>query len=383
MQRKIVQNQSIDSHMLFFDPPYKVAKFATEDGRLKIWYENEKKGVQVHENGDVEFNFYAPDAKSVQVAGLGGGMSNEKRDMTPCGDGYWTVTISGILPGFHYHEYFVDGLKCTNPSAPFGYGCFVPINFFELPDDNSEFFLLKDVPHGDVRMELYNSSVTGRTKCCWVYTPPEYDANPDKEYPILYIQHGVGEDESGWIWQGKLNNIIDNLLAENKCEEMIIVMNTGYAFVEGEEATFFPGDFDRELAYDCIPFIEEKYRIKAGRENRAIAGLSLGSSQAFLSALKHPDLFSALGVFSGGFPIKRPEYDYTEFFASPEKVNSTYKVLFVSGGEQEGFLAHGMKQIEGLIQNGCNITTFHCPGFHCWDVWRNSLYEFAQLLFKK
>ncbi len=377
MQRKLIQNQSIDSHMLFFDPPYKVVRFAVEDGKQKIWYVDEKKGVQVHENGDVEFNFYAPDAKAVQVC-LGGG----RHDLTPFGDGYWTATVSDILPGFHYHDYLVDGLKCVNPSAPIGYGGFVPVNFFELPDDTSDFFLLKDVPHGDVRMELYNSSVTGRTKCCWVYTPPEYDANPGKEYPILYIQHGVGEDETGWIWQGKLNNILDNLLAENKCEEMIIVMNTGYAFVEGEDPTFFPGDFDSELVKDCIPFIEEKYRIKEGRTNRAIAGLSLGSTQALLSALKHPDLFSAFGVFSGGLPVKRPEYDFTELFACPEKVNSIYEVMFVSGGEQEGFL-DARKKVEDIKSSGCNITTFSCPGFHVWDVWRKSLHQFLQLIFKK
>ena len=380
MQRKLIQNQSIDSHMLFFDPLYKVVRFAVKEGKQNIWYEDEKKGVQVLENGDVEFNFYAPDAKLVQVSSYG--IPNNRHALTPCGDGYWTATVSGILPGFHYHDYIVDGVKTINPSAPIGFGGFVPVNFFEKPDDTSEFFMLKDVPHGDVRMELYNSSVTGRTKCCWVYTPPEYDASPDKEYPILYIQHGVGENETGWIWQGKLNNILDNLLAEKKCQEMIIVMNTGYAFVEGEDPTFFPGDFDSELVKDCIPFIEGKYRIKEGRTSRAIAGLSLGSSQALMSALKHPDLFSAFGVFSGGLPIKRPEYDYTELFASPEKVNSIYDVMFVSGGEQEGFL-DARKKVEDIKNTGCNITTFSCPGFHVWDVWRKSLHQFLQLIFKK
>jgi enterochelin esterase-like enzyme len=382
LKKTIAENQTLNSHMLFFDPINKVvAAKKGKEGYAALYYKPVKPGVRVTENGDAEFTFYAPNAKSVQVAGIGGYMGNEKHDMKPTGDGFWSVTISGIPAGFHYHEYFVDGNRCINPDAPVGYGCFYPINFFEMPDDDSEFYLMQKVPHGDVRMELYRSSVTSRMKACWIYTPPGYEEHPEKKYPVLYIQHGVGEDETGWIWQGKANLIADNLLAKKQCREMLIVMNTGYAFVEGEDNTFFPGDFDSELVKDCIPFVESKYRVLPGRENRAIAGLSLGSTQAFYTAMRHTDLFASLGVFSGGLPITRPEYDFTDFFNDPEKINSTFRVFFVSGGEQEPFCKQLMEQMEKMQKAGAHVTPYHHPGHHCWDTWRYSLLNFLPLLF--
>ncbi len=155
---------------------------------------------------------------------------------------------------------------------------------------------------------------------------------------MLYIQHGVGENETGWIWQGKLNLIADNLISQGKCKKLLIVMNSGYAFTEGEDPVFFPGDFDAELTKDCIPYIEGKYRVLTDKHNRAVAGLSLGSIQALFIALKHRELFGSVGVFSGGFPIKRPEYDYTDYFNDAERVNSDFDLIFVSGGDNEGFL---------------------------------------------
>ncbi len=384
MKKEIVENQTLNSHMLFFDPLNKVAVIDRKGSEMpSIRYVDVKPGIRVYENGDTEFTFYAPDAKSVQVAGIGGFMGKTRYDMKKGEDGHWSVTVPGIHEGFHYHEYYVDGNRCINPDAPVGYGCFYPINYFEMPGDDSSFYLMRDVPHGDVRMELYRSSLTGRMKACWVYTPPGYEEHPEKQYPVLYIQHGVGENETGWIWQGKLNLIADNLLAEGKCKEMLIVMNSGYAFVEGEDPRFFPGDFDAELTKDCIPFIDKKYRVAPGKENRGIAGLSLGSAQAFLSGMKHPELFTHVGVFSGGFPITRPEYDYSEFFSDPERINSTYKVFFISGGDQEGYCENTLPIVEKLQKAGANITGYHHEGYHCWDIWRYSLHAFLPLLFQE
>lgn len=368
--------------MLFFDPINKIAAVKNSgEGYTGLYYKDVKPGVQVLENGDAKFTFYAPNAKSVQVAGIGGYMGRNRYDMKPSGDGLWSVTVSGIPAGFHYHEYYVNGNRCINPDAPLGYGCFYPINYFEMPDNDSEFYLMQHVPHGDVRMELYSSSVTGRTKAFWIYTPPGYESNQQKKYPVLYIQHGVGEDETGWIWQGKLNLIADNLLAQKRCREMLIVMNTGYAFVEGTDNTFFPGDFDSELVKDCIPFVEKKYRVLPGRTNRAIAGLSLGSTQAFYSAMRHTDLFASVGVFSGGLPITRPEYDYTDFFSNPEKINHTFRTFFVSCGEQEPFFQSTMNKMSEMQKSGAHVTFYHHPGYHCWDTWRYSLFNFLPLLF--
>ena len=221
----------------------------------KIWLEDAEPTIKILDNGDVRFRYYAPEAKKVEVAGCGGYFSDEKVAMTKGDDGWWSCVISGIKPGFHNHKYWVDGNLMVNPDAPVGYGWFYPINVFDLPGEEDDFWMLKDVPHGDVRMEYYKSSATGRTKLAWVYTPAGYDES-DKRYPVLYIQHGVGENEMGWVWQGHINMIADNLIAEGKMEEMIIVMNCGYAFVEGENPVFLPGDFSKELTEDCIPHID-------------------------------------------------------------------------------------------------------------------------------
>ncbi|MFR7718278.1 MAG: alpha/beta hydrolase [Lachnospiraceae bacterium] len=151
-------------------------------------------------------------------------------------------------------------------------------------------------------MEQYRSPVTGRIKACWVYTPPGYEHAHTESYPVLYLQHGVGENETGWIWQGKANLILDNLIAENKCRPILLVMNAGYAFLPDEDPTFFPGDYETELIHGCIPFIEQKYRVAAGRKNRAIAGLSLGSVQSFAIGMGHQDLFPALASSAAAFP---------------------------------------------------------------------------------
>jgi len=395
MKKEILENQILRSQMLFFDPPEKRVVFkgpfpTGQGGRRRPMFSGEMPpmevvdvdpNVKVLENGDVVFRFYAPEAKKVEVAGLGGGFPRDRRPMTKGEDGWWSVTVSGILPGFHYHEYFVDDNRLVNPDTLCGYGCFYAINFFDLPSDEDEFWMLKDVPHGDVRMEYYKSSVNGRTKCAWVYTPPGYDAAADR-YPVLYIQHGVGENETGWIWQGKINLIADNLIAEGKCEKLIIVMNSGYAFKEGEDPVFFPGDFDSELVNDCIPYIDAKYRTIADKHHRAIAGLSLGSSQAFLSAMKHPDLFGSVGVFSGGFPIKGISYDFTDYFADADKVNSDFDLIFVSGGDNEGFVDRTLPVLNELRARGIKIADYHRPGFHVWDVWRFSAYEYLQKLFR-
>jgi len=338
--------------------------------------------ITIEPNGDVTFRFYAPEAGRVEVAGCGGYFSDERRPMTKGEDGYWTATVSGIRPGFHNHKYWVDGNLMVNPEAPIGYGWFYPINVFDLPGEEDGFWMLKDVLHGDVRMELYPSSVTGRMKCAWVYCPYGYDES-DKEYPVLYIQHGVGENEMGWVWQGHLNLIADNLIAEGRCEEMIIVMNCGYAFKEGENPTFFPGDFDTELTADCIAHIDSEYRTLRDKKHRAIAGLSLGSGQAFSIALKHRDLFSWLGVFSGGFPIARNEYDYTDYFNDPAAVRADFDLLFFAGGDDEGYLESTLPVVEEKQKLGLPVLGYHHPGFHVWDVWRFSAYEFLQLIFRK
>ena len=241
----------------------------------------------------------APKAETVEVSGFGGTLGTEKIALEKQANGLFSKNVKGILPGFHYHRWFVDGVQVTNPHAPFAYGCFGANNFFEMPREGQDFWYLKDVPHGDVQIHSYVSTQNDHIKKCYVYLPPSYRENIDQKYPVMYIQHGVGEDETSWLWNGKLNFIMDNLIAEGKCKGMIVVMCSGYAFRDDEEAVFFPGDFGRELTEDVIPYMEHTFRVKKGRMHRAMAGLSLGSAQATQIVSRFQNLFGHLGVFSG------------------------------------------------------------------------------------
>lgn len=373
----IIKNQAATCHPLFFDPLNMKTSFTVdEEGKRKMSYVRDRVGVTVYDNGEVEFCYYAPGAKSVQVAGISGSMSRDRIDLEDEGNGFFSKKVAAgtIAPGFHYHNWFIDGNPVRNPRAQFTYGCFEPFNFFEIPEREDDFYLLKDVPHGEIRQELYTSGVNGHVKACYVYTPPCYNKEPDKSYPVLYIQHGVGENETGWIWSGKLNFILDNLLAEGKCREMIVVMCSGYAFKPGEDPVFYPGDFDAELTRDCIPFIESKYRVKPGKENRAMAGLSLGSAQATLTVSKHRDMFSSLGVFSGA-AVKEMD----RILSDDEE---PLKLVFLSGGNGEGGLVQLQEKYkEKFAAKGMNCIVKGYPGFHEWHVWRKAFRDYAQNLF--
>lgn len=381
-------NPILTSHMMFFDPPFRAPAignfFKNGKNYENMYYHDVLPAVELTAPNTITLRFFAPDAHRVEVAGIGGAMTNTHHLMNRiCDDGWWEITLPDIPEGFHYHEYFVDGNRCLNPDAPVGYGCFRPINYFEMPGDDSDFYYLKDIPHGDVRVEQYRSPVTGRIKACWVYTPPGYDSASSLKYPVLYLQHGVGENETGWIWQGKANLILDNLIAQKACCPILLVMNTGYAFVPEEDPVFFPGDYETELIHGCIPFIEQKYRVLSDRKNRAIAGLSLGSVQSFAIGMAHLELFSRIGVFSGGFPIARPEYDYTALLENPDALNASLDLLFFSNGDQEPMCAPALSSIQSLQEKGARVlvgTSY--PGYHVWDVWRYSLRDFIMKAFK-
>jgi len=271
---------------------------------------------------------------------------------------------------------------------PFGYGCSRVMNFIEVADPAEDFYLLKDVPHGSVRMEIYKSSVSGRFRNCWVYTPPRYDQNVGKSYPVLYIQHGGGENETGWVWQGKINYIIDNLLAAGQCAEMIVVMNSGYVYNEVAEGLFANASLGDVIVKDCIPFIDANFRTKADRQNRAISGLSMGGGHAKTIAFEHNDYFANLGVFSSGSGFEAVgnnlgvDYDYSSFFVSPEFYNKTMRLTFVGCGEQDPRHEYTGPQVKALQDKGFAVQYHSYPGYHEWDVWRFCARDFIKQLFK-
>lgn len=381
-------NLALDSHGLFYDPAYLKMKLYTDsNGNVGPRHVFDYPGVRVTEDGAVHFTYFAPEAKSVQVAGLGGSQMGDRRyTMEKDEEGYWKVTVTDIPDGFHYHEYFVDGNCSINPQAPIGYGCHKLINYFEKAQKNCEFYEQQKVPHGTIHMELFDSTVTGKTRNCWIYTPPEYDLNMDKEYPVLYLQHGGGENETGWIWQGKVNYILDNLIAEGKCEEMLVVMNCLYCVDDRKKQDFLAGDFDSMLVKDCIPFIENKYRVKPGDENRAMAGLSMGSYHTVMTSFRHLGMFPYIGIFSGSLDRRwYCNFDYSTIFDDSKDFNSKVKCLFFGIGEQEERLMKNMGEYYRVLtqEKGIPVVKYTCPGYHEWTVWRKCLYEFAQLLFRK
>lgn len=367
-------NQALTLNPVFFDPINKKARIEVREGKRFIDYEEAKGAVEVLENGDVIFRFYAPEARKVEVAGISGSFSRERILLNKEPDGFFTATVSGIAQGFHYHNWFVDDVPVLNPLGAFCYGCFQAINFFEVPEAGKDFYYIKDVPHGEVQIRKYGSSVNSHLKSCYVYLPPSYGKDAEKTYPVLYVQHGVGENETGWIWSGKLNFIMDNLIAENKCKEMIVVMCSGYSFEPDTDPVFYPGDFDRELTSDCIPYIERNFAVKKGRKNRAMAGLSLGSVQACLTVLKHQDMFSYLGVFSG---LGDDSLDIIK-----ENKSLPMELIFLSCGKgEEGLKAKQEEYKKTLDSSSVPCVHKSYEGYHEWHVWRESLRDFAIKIF--
>lgn len=386
----MLKDQSLYEHALYFDP-INQQRMLAGDGRLHANGFENIPGVQAFADGSFEVTYFAPKASSVKIKGIGGSMPNTY-DMAPVEEmpGYWKTTISDVCPGFHYVQFLVDGVDAINNQLPIGYGCSYAINFIDIPDPDFEYSLLKDVPHGSIHMEIYYSTVSGRWRNCWVYTPASYYKNPDKRYPVLYVQHGGGENETGWIWQGKINYILDNMAAEGLCEEMIVVMNCGYNFYEGEDGLFHLGEIGDVICKDCVPMIDEKYRTIPQKEYRAMAGLSFGSYHAKTTVLANTDVFSALGVWSGGMSPTGPmyggggNYDYSEIFKDAETFNSTLKLLFVGyGGEETRLAEMDGPAAQALIEKGYHIAHYSCPGgYHEWNVWRRCAYEMALRLFK-
>lgn len=365
-------NQAMELQPVFFDTLHREVRMTVGKGVEGLHYVDVPKAVEVSDDGKVTFRFFAPEASSVEAeVNWGQKLPLERRE-----DGWWEGTADNAAPGFHYFHWYVDGVQVCSPDAAVCYGCFESINFYEMPEEGVDFFDLKEVPHGLVHLRKYRSHVNGHIKNCYIYTPPGYDEETARRYPVLYIQHGVGENETGWIWNGKLNLILDNLIAQGKCVPFLAVICCGYAFKPGEDPVFFPGDFDAELTGDVIPFVEEHYRTVRGREGRAMAGLSLGSVQAALTVSKHKDLFAYLACFSG--------VGYDPIDKILEETNLPMNLIYLSCGDMETGLLDKQKEYEQRMQElkvPCMRNSY--PGGHEWKVWRKSLKEFAEQIFQE
>jgi len=335
---------------------------------------------QILPDGRVLFRTKAPNAQKVQVD-LG-----KKYDMVKDAEGMWTATTDSISEGLHYYSLLIDDVAVADPSSETFYGMSRMASGIEIPFAGDGYYALKDVPHGDIRIKKYLSKTTNTWRQAYIYTPPGYDASTEK-YPVLYLLHGGGEDERGWATQGKADAILDNLIADKKAKPMLIVM------IDGNFSTGLSGfneralqTFENEVKQTVIPFIESNYRVATGAENRALAGLSMGGLQTLYAGAKNTDQFAYLGVFSSGWwanqpDLSNPQYDYMK--ANATTINKNLKSFWIAMGGKEDIAYANCKIMLGKFDDmGIKYTYSEYPGGHTWPVWRNNLYNFAQILFK-
>jgi enterochelin esterase-like enzyme len=367
---------------------------------------------QVNSQGYVRFRIFAPQSDSVRVTlGLGGQGGTR---LTKGADGYFTGTTAGPMDeGFHYYHLIVDGGTFNDPGTGNFYGSQRWESGVEIPAKDQDFYALKDVPHGHVQQVLFPSKSTNTSRVANVYTPPGYEKGNTK-YPVLYLQHGWGENETSWAIQGKTNLIMDNMIAEGRIKPFIVVLtygmtNTG-APIGRRPATPPPAQnnstpaantprpgggmgasgvvtsgvtageptgvaaFQTVLTEELIPYIDSHFRTIANRDSRAMAGLSMGGFETHTITLAKPDVFGYWGLLSGG--------NYT-----PEELQGKMKpkYMFISYGSKETRGAEGLPKVEAdLKAAGYNVTTYVSPGTaHEFQSWRRSLYQMAPLLFKK
>ncbi len=343
---------------------------------------------QVLSDNRVLFRIKAPEAHKVQVD-LG-----KKYDMVKEEEGSWAITTDPIVEGFHYYSILIDGVAVCDPGSQTFYGMSRMASGIEIPEKGADFHLAKDVPHGQVRQIPYFSKVTQTWRRAFVYTPAGYDANITEKYPVLYLQHGSGEDETGWTNQGKANLILDNLIAAKKAVPMIVVMDNGYASKpaggSSEKQTPMFSPFESVLTTEVIPMIDGSFRTMADREHRALAGLSMGANQAITIAMNNPDKFSYLAGFSGtsNYPATSaidPATFMGGAFKDGKAVNSKLKLFWLGLGTTEpGPFPGSVGAFRAMLdQQGVKYVYYESPGTaHEWLTWRRDLKEFASLIFK-
>jgi enterochelin esterase-like enzyme len=337
---------------------------------------------QVLPDNRVLFRIKAPDAQRVQID-LG-----KKYDLAKDTGGYWQTITDSISEGFHYYSLLIDGVVLADPASETFYGMGRMASGIEIPFAGGEYYAVKDVPHGDVRIKKYYSGVTNSWRRVFIYTPPDYDNNTKEKYPVLYILHGGGEDEEGWIAQGKTDMILDNLIAAQKAKPMLVVMmdgNLGSGGLAGfgEQSLRM---FENELKQVVMPFVEKNFRTETDAGNRALAGLSMGGLQTLYAGIKNTQLFSYLGVFSSGWfanqpALSNPQYDFMK--SNAVVINNNLKQLWIAIGGKEDIAYSNCKiMLAKFDEMGIKYSYSEYPGGHTWPVWRNNLYKFAQLLFK-
>jgi len=360
---------------------------------------------RVDSKSRVEIRFKAPDASKVRV----NFWSGPKADMEKQADGFWAFTTPPMAPGLHYYMVIVDGAEVSDPGSTAYFGGSKWASAVEVPESAATYYLPQDVPHGQVREVWYHSKVTGTWRHALVYTPPAYDTHLNERYPVLYLQHGGGEDESGWTRQGKANFILDNLIATTKAKPMIVVMANGYARRAGQSVPDLRGKsfgspemrkamenmmtaFEDEMTQALIPFVDSTFRTIPDREHRAMAGLSMGGMQTFHVTFNHLDLFSYIGGFSGAanvFAAGNEKLDTRTAFngamSDPAAFSKRVHLLWIGVGTTEPErMKQGIQKLHAELDAAkIQHVYYESPGTdHEWQTWRRDLQDFAPRLFQ-
>lgn len=366
-----------------------VAQSVVEDFKPSSVNQQGKLYPQVNSEGRVRVSLSAPEALSVKLD-IGGVKYDLKKD----DKGVWMGESAPQVEGFHYYQLNVDGASVPDPSSLYFYGASRWGSAIEIPAPDQDFYALKDVSHGLIQQKIYFSNVTNSWRRCFVYTPAEYEKNTAKRYPVLYLQHGSGEDETGWPTQGKANLILDNLIADNQAVPMIIVMDNGYATPsskteQGRAATLFSA-FENVLIKEVIPMIDNSYRTLADRDHRAMAGLSMGANQTITITMNNLDKFSYIAGFSGTSNYPKTEaIDPNVFMGGKFKdgaaLNKQIKLFWLGLGTKEPAPFPGSVGAfrNMLDKQGVKYTWYESEGTaHEWLTWRRDLKQFAALIFK-
>ncbi|TDD99495.1 alpha/beta hydrolase-fold protein [Flavobacterium cellulosilyticum] len=344
-----------------------------------------KQYPQVNSEGRVRTSISAPQATKVQLD-LGG----VKYDLVKDGNGVWQGESDPQVEGFHYYQLNIDGASVPDPGTIYFYGAGRSGSGIEIPAVDQDFYALKDLPHGLVSENIYFSKLTNSFRRCFVYTPAGYTENLKNRYPVLYLQHGSFEDETGWASQGKANLILDNLIASKKATPMIIVMDNGYAYKANDTSLRPESVFEQVVITEIIPMIDAQFRTIPNRENRAIAGLSMGANQTMRIMMNNLNTFSYYGGFSG--TANYPSADVIDVatfldgkYKDGKEVNSKIKVFWLGLGTKEPTPFPGsVGAFKNMLdKQGIKYTFYESPGTaHEWLTWRRCLYQYAPLLFK-
>ena len=335
-----------------------------------------EQGADILPDGRVHFRIIAPEAHSVVIDRFGTVFA-----LKEAGDGAWEGTFD-LGSGFLYFFLKIDGADVLCPYLPIGYGCCRPMNFVDVPvKDMAGWDDLDGIPHGAVSRRYYPSAVTGKQEICLVYTPPAYD--PARKYPVLYLQHGYGENETGWVYQGHVGRIADQLIAGGRMQDMLIVMGNGMVKKDGmpERALFL-----EILVRDLIPFVEREYSTCRDKWHRAMAGLSMGSYQTSVTTLSHPELFGYAGLFSGflraPWPSEAPEA-HLRILDEPDRFRGEFRVFYRAMGTEDQFFARFEEDDRFLEEKGLSPVRETFPGGHDWTVWRRCIRSFLPRLFRE